>query len=302
MAALESCPKHNMIAYLEKTEGNVEFHEVIDFLQRRSYLFKASLHITAKVAGKVVSISEASIRTDLIFDDADGRDTLPNQAIFNAIQRMGYEGDLSVLTFNKALFSPQWRFLFHTINHCLSSKSTSWDQIPTNIATAVKVLSISKASIRTDLIFDDADGIDSLKFVMYPRFISIFLDRQLANITVPLDHFPVNSLTSKVFSFMVKKGKHFSGKVTPLFDTMLVQPTQDEGASSERQSVEQSSPSPAPTGEVPNESLPDSSSAQPSEVPFEQQPETSPRPSPRPSPTPTIPDSIPEPSGENLGD
>ncbi|GJX63159.1 hypothetical protein Tco_0296059 [Tanacetum coccineum] len=38
MAALESCPKHNMIAYLEKTEGNVEFHEVIDFL-RRSYIY-----------------------------------------------------------------------------------------------------------------------------------------------------------------------------------------------------------------------------------------------------------------------
>ncbi|GJZ98782.1 hypothetical protein Tco_0671235 [Tanacetum coccineum] len=66
-------------------------------------------HITAKVAGKVVSISEASIRTDLIFDDADGIDSLPNQAIFDAIQLMGYEGDLTVLTFNKALFSPQWR-------------------------------------------------------------------------------------------------------------------------------------------------------------------------------------------------
>ncbi|GJY36103.1 hypothetical protein Tco_0421481, partial [Tanacetum coccineum] len=250
MAALESCPKHNMIAYLEKTEGNVEFHEVIDFL-RRSYISHALTvspvvsttfveqfwtsaksktinnvrHITAKVAGKVVSISEASIRTDLIFDDADGIDTLPNQAIFNAIQLMGYEGDLS---------------------------------------------------------------------------------RKLANISVPLDHFPVNSLTSKVFSFMIKKGKHFSGKVTPLFDTMLVQPTQDEGASSERLSDEQPSPSPAPTSEVPNESLPDSSSAQPSEVPFEQQPDPSPRPSPRPSPqpspTPIVPDSIPEPTGENLGD
>ncbi|GJY24918.1 hypothetical protein Tco_0399644 [Tanacetum coccineum] len=246
MAALESCPKHNMIAYLEKTEGNVEFHEVIDFL-RRSYIYHALTvspvvsttfveqfwtsaksktinnvrHITAKVARKFVSISEASIRTDLIFDDADGIDTLPNQAIFNAIQLMGYEGDLS---------------------------------------------------------------------------------RKLANISVPLDHFPVNSLTSKVFSFMIKKGKHFSGKVTPLFDTMLVQPTQDEGASSERLSDEQPSPSPAPTSEVPNESLPDSSSAQPSEVPFEQQPDPSPRPSPRPSPTPIIPDSIPEPTGENLGD
>ncbi|GKA94733.1 putative ribonuclease H-like domain-containing protein, partial [Tanacetum coccineum] len=73
---------------------------------------------------------------------------------------------------------------------------------------------------------------------------------------------------------------------------------QDEGASSERLSVEQPSPSPAPT----NESLHDSSSAQPSEVPFEQQPDPSPRPSPTPSPTPIVPDSIPEPTGENLGD
>ncbi|GJW66161.1 hypothetical protein Tco_0118045 [Tanacetum coccineum] len=45
---------------------------------------------------------------------------------------------------------------------------------------------------------------------------------------------------------------------------MLVQPAQDEGASSERLSVEQPSPSPTPTDEIPNESLPDSSSAQPS--------------------------------------
>ncbi|GKC82743.1 putative ribonuclease H-like domain-containing protein, partial [Tanacetum coccineum] len=83
-------------------------------------------------------------------------------------------------------------------------------------------------------------------------------------------------------------------------------PEEDEGASSERLSDEQPSPSPAPTSEVLNESLTDSSSDQPSEVPFEQQPDpsprSSPRPSPKPSPTATIPDSIPEPNGENLGD
>ncbi|GJV16055.1 putative reverse transcriptase domain-containing protein [Tanacetum coccineum] len=55
-------------------------------------------------------------------------------------------------------------------------------------------------------------------------------DKQLENVPVPLNHFPVNALTSKVFSFMVKKGKHFSGKVIPLFASMLVQPTKDEGA------------------------------------------------------------------------
>ncbi|GKC51338.1 putative ribonuclease H-like domain-containing protein, partial [Tanacetum coccineum] len=36
MAVLESCPKHNMVAYLEKSDGNVEFHEIIDFLMRSS--------------------------------------------------------------------------------------------------------------------------------------------------------------------------------------------------------------------------------------------------------------------------
>ncbi|GJZ58688.1 putative ribonuclease H-like domain-containing protein [Tanacetum coccineum] len=297
MAVLDSCPKHNMVAYLEKSEGNAEFHEIIDFLKRssihhaltvspvvsttfveqfwtsaKSKIINNVRHITAKVAGKSVSISEASIRSDLLFDDADGIDSLPNQAIFDAIQLMGYEGDLTVLTFNKALFSPQWRFLFHTMNHCLSSKSTSWDQIPTNIATAVICLTSNQKYNFSKLIFDGMlRHLDAKKkFVMYPRFISIFLDKQLANVPVPLDHFPVNTLTSKVFSFMVKKGKHFSGKVTPLFATMLVQPTQDEGAPSERPFFE---------------------------VPIEQQTDLS----PRPSPTTIIPDSIPETSGGNLG-
>ncbi|GKA50980.1 hypothetical protein Tco_0744176 [Tanacetum coccineum] len=223
MAVLESCPKHNMVAYLEKTEGNAEFHEVIDFLARssihhaltvspvvsttfveqfwmsaKSKIINNVRYITAKVAGKPVSISEASIRSDLLFDDADGIDSLPNQAIFDAIQLMGYEGDLT-----------------------------------------------------------------------------------LVNVPVPLDHFPVNALTSKVFSFMVKKGKHFSGKVTPLFASMLVQSTEDEGATSERPSEPQPTPSPP----------------HPSEANVEPQSD----PSPRPSPTPHIPDSIPEVSGGNHG-
>ncbi|GJT96948.1 ribonuclease H-like domain-containing protein [Tanacetum coccineum] len=155
------------------------------------------------------------------------------------------------------------------------------------------------ASIRSDLLFDDADGIDSMpnqaifdaiqlmghldakkKFVMYPRFISVFLDKQLKNVPVPLDHFPINALTSKVFSFMVKKGKHFSGNVTPLFESMLVQPTKDEGEASERQSEPQPTPFP------PLQSA--------------DQYETQPDPSPRPSPT--ILDSIPEGSGGNHRD
>ncbi|GJU76540.1 hypothetical protein Tco_1273610 [Tanacetum coccineum] len=278
MAVLESCPKHNMVAYLEKTDGNAEFHEIIDFLTRSSIHYALTV-----IADKPVTISEASIRSDLHFDDVDGIDSLNNQAIFDAIKLMGYEGDLTVLTFNKALFSPQWKFLFHTLNHCLSSKSTSWDQIPINIATAVICLTSNQKFNFSKLIFDGMiRHLDAKKkFVMYPRFISIFLTNQLKNVPVPSDHFPINALTSKVFSFMVKKGKHFSGKVTPLFPNMLVQPTEDEGEGSERPSEPQPTPSPP----------------HPSDAYFKPQPD----PSSRPSSTIPITDPIPEGSGRNLG-
>ncbi|GKF22246.1 hypothetical protein Tco_0074568, partial [Tanacetum coccineum] len=77
---------------------------------------------------------------------------------------------------------------------------------------------------------------------------------------------------------------------------MLVQPTQDEGAPSERPSEALPTPSPAPTSEVPNEPQTDSSPAQPSEVPIEQQTDQS----PRPSRTTISPDSIPYTFGGNL--
>ncbi|GKA60240.1 putative ribonuclease H-like domain-containing protein [Tanacetum coccineum] len=114
-----------------------------------------------------------------------------------------------------------------------------------------------------------------------PKAALVFLDKQLKNVPVPLDHFPINALTSKVFSFMVKKGKHFSGKVTPLFPNMLVQPTEDEGEGSERPSEPQPIPSPP--------------------HPSADQHETQTNPSPRPSPTSHITDSIPEGSGGNHG-
>ncbi|GKB53074.1 hypothetical protein Tco_0903827, partial [Tanacetum coccineum] len=77
----------------------------------------------------------------------------------------------------------------------------------------------------------------------------------------------------------------------------LVQPTQDEGATSDKPSEAHPTPSPASTSEVSHEPQNDSSPAHTSEVPIEHQPNQS----PRPSPTTTIPDSILETSGENLG-
>ncbi|GJS72051.1 hypothetical protein Tco_0704892 [Tanacetum coccineum] len=308
MAGLDFCSKHNMVAYLEKNDGNTEFHQIMDFFTNSSIYFALTIslivstlfveqfwtsvksrttnnisYVDAIVAGKPVTISEASIRSDLLFDDADGIDTLNNHAIFDNIQLIGYEGDLNILTFNKALFSPQWKFLFHTMNHCISFKSTSWDQIPTNIATSVICLATNQKYNFSKLIFDgmmrhlDA----SKKFLMYPRFLQIFLKNQLRDVLVPMDHFLVLTLTKKVLSFMVKKGKNFSGNVTPLFNSMLVQPTKVEGEVSETPS--ESQPIPSPTH------------------PTEDQPKSQLDPSPRPSSPNTIINSNLEGSGGNHG-
>ncbi|GJY05008.1 hypothetical protein Tco_0370948 [Tanacetum coccineum] len=62
-------------------------------MSAKSKIINNVRHITAKVAGKPMNISEASIRSALLFDDADGIDSLNNQAIFDAIQLMGYVVD-----------------------------------------------------------------------------------------------------------------------------------------------------------------------------------------------------------------
>ncbi|GJX98988.1 ribonuclease H-like domain-containing protein [Tanacetum coccineum] len=53
-------------------------------------------YIDVTVAGKPVTISEASIRSDLLFDDADVIDSLNNQAIFDNIQLMGPSPSIAV--------------------------------------------------------------------------------------------------------------------------------------------------------------------------------------------------------------
>ncbi|GKE80775.1 hypothetical protein Tco_1550775 [Tanacetum coccineum] len=51
----------------------------------KSRTVKNIRYIDVIVAGKPVTISEASIRSDILFDDADGINTLNNQAIFDTI-------------------------------------------------------------------------------------------------------------------------------------------------------------------------------------------------------------------------
>ncbi|GKE27609.1 hypothetical protein Tco_1442993 [Tanacetum coccineum] len=179
MTIMNSCNKHNMIACVEKTERNADFHEVIDFLTRCSMnyallvspdviqqwiqlfwstakvrMINEVAHIEAKVAGKKILVSEASVRTDLMFNDEDGTNCFDNQVIWDTLRDIGYEGSLTLLSFSKPLFCPQWKYLVHTLLHCISSKSSSWDQFRTNIASALIGLATNQKFNFSKLIFD----------------------------------------------------------------------------------------------------------------------------------------------------
>ncbi|GJS57005.1 putative ribonuclease H-like domain-containing protein, partial [Tanacetum coccineum] len=238
MANLEFVDQHNMVACLEKTEGNSDFHEIVDFLA--SSLIHHALTINATIDSKAVVVTEASIRSSLLFNDADGTACLTNEAIFQNLALMGYEGDFNKLTFQKALFSPQWKFLIHTILHCLSSKSTRWNEFSTNIASAVICLATNQKFNFSKLIFDGMlRNLDNTKkkFLMYPRFLMVFLNNQIELGEPFNDVYPTPAHNLKVFSNMSRKGVKFSGKVTPLIDSMLV-PHQAPTGEDSRDSLE----------------------------------------------------------------
>ncbi|GKB51239.1 putative ribonuclease H-like domain-containing protein [Tanacetum coccineum] len=241
---------HNMVAYLEKSTENADFAKIVDFLNANliRYALTVSptiyvscieqfwstskiktvnneIQIHAKVEGKTIVISESSVRRDLQFDDEDGIACLINNEIFENLQLMGYENLSDKLTFYKSYFSPQWKYLIHTILQCLSSKSTAWNEFGTNIASAVICLATNQKFKFSKLIFDSMlRNLDSSnKFLMYPRFLQVFLNKKIENLSDVNVVYDTPSHTKKVFANIRRKGKEFSGKVTPLFETMLIQ-------------------------------------------------------------------------------
>ncbi|GJT01130.1 hypothetical protein Tco_0822299 [Tanacetum coccineum] len=104
-----------MVAILEKTEHNTDFHQIVDFLKayplRYALLVRPTIyvshirqfwsttrietadgetHIIAKINGKQVIVSESSIRRKLKLKDDEGISDLPDTDLFSTLSRMGY--------------------------------------------------------------------------------------------------------------------------------------------------------------------------------------------------------------------
>ncbi|GJQ99566.1 hypothetical protein Tco_0522551 [Tanacetum coccineum] len=143
-----------MIGFLEKPKGSTDYHQVIDFLLDSHIRFAlvtdslvydslitqfwstASLRsselgppaIVATIDRTPYTITESLVRNQLQLHDEGGIVDMPIPDILLGMDNLGYPTE-GKLTFHKNKFSPQWRFLIHTLLHCLIRKSGSWESV-----------------------------------------------------------------------------------------------------------------------------------------------------------------------------
>ncbi|GJU06155.1 hypothetical protein Tco_1122585 [Tanacetum coccineum] len=243
MATLKYNDDHNKIAYLGRERGCEDFTDILSYLDHSPLRYAlthsppvvfdslvkqfwatavvrpnaaGSHDLVATIDGREVVVTESLIRTQLQFDDANGIFDMPINDILEGMRVIGYPTDRT-LTFLKIHLSPQWRFLVHTIMHCLSPKSGGWNQFPSSIATALICLSTGRVYNFSRFILEGMIGnvkAKKNKFLMYPRFLQMIVAIETADRTPR----PTFDFTRKMFANMKFK---WEGQPIPLTPPML---------------------------------------------------------------------------------
>ncbi|GJW63670.1 hypothetical protein Tco_0115554 [Tanacetum coccineum] len=160
--------------------------------------------IQALIDKNKLIITETSIRSDLHLEDAGGTDCLSSTTIFEELARMG-------------------------------AKSTTWNEFSSTMASLIICLATNQKFNLSKYIFDamvkHLDG--GVKFLMYPQFLQVFINQQLGYMSHHKKIYVNPSHTKKIFANMKREGKDFSGRITPLFDTMMVQASEEVGEDSD---------------------------------------------------------------------
>nr|GEU45141.1 hypothetical protein [Tanacetum cinerariifolium] len=142
--------------------------------------------IQSLVDKKKVIIIEESIRRDLQFDDAESTACLPNDTIFEELAKIG-------------------------------AKTTAWNEFSNIMASAIICLANNQKFNFSKYIFDNMvkhlKG--GVKFLMFLRFLQVFLDKQVKGMAKHKEIYVISSHTKKVFANMRRQGLHTDSHHTP---------------------------------------------------------------------------------------
>ncbi|GJW84061.1 hypothetical protein Tco_0157206 [Tanacetum coccineum] len=189
---------------LELMELCTKLSDLVSKKKREMFTLEdGEVKITATIDGQLKTITEASLRRHLKLKDADGISSLPNTEIFEQLALMG-------------------------------PKKTAWEQFSSNITTAIICLATNRTFNFSRMIFEDmVKNLDNRsKFLMYPRFIQILLNKHQRLLLPHKRTYVVHTLTQKLFSNMRRVSKGYTGVDIPLFSSMLVQGPIQQGEGS----------------------------------------------------------------------
>ncbi|GJZ42459.1 hypothetical protein Tco_0589345 [Tanacetum coccineum] len=227
MTTLQFADTHNMVVFLSKLAECEGFEQIVDFLNANPIRYalivnptiytscieqfwatikvktvNGEVQLQALVDGKKIIITESTVRRDLQLEDAEEVDCLPN-TIFEQLTLMG-------------------------------AKTTAWNGFSSTMASAIICLATNQKLNFSKYIFESmVKNLDNAgKFLMYPRFVQVFLNKQLEGMENHNGIYIAPSHTKKIFGNMRMVRKGFSGRETPLFPTMMVQAQQEKGEGS----------------------------------------------------------------------
>ncbi|GJV10368.1 hypothetical protein Tco_1351909 [Tanacetum coccineum] len=211
MSNLKFAETHNLVAFLEKPEESDGFEEIIDFLNASSIRY--ALTVNPTIYSSCIKQFWATAKANTINGEVqiqalvDGKKVIvTDTSVRRALQLKDVEGT-----------------------------TTAWNEFSSNMASAIIRLATNQKLNLSMYIFDNMvknlEG--GVKFLMYPRFVQVFLDKQVEGMTKHKEIYVTPSHTKKVFANMKRGGKGFSRRVTPLFKTMMVQAPEELGKGSE---------------------------------------------------------------------
>ncbi|GKD31785.1 hypothetical protein Tco_1242563 [Tanacetum coccineum] len=197
MMTLKFADSHNMVAFLTKSAKSKGFEKIVDFLNANPIRY--ALTINPTIYASCIKQFWANVK----------------------MKTVNVEVQLQALVDGKKIIITE-------------ATTTAWNEFSSTMASAIICLATNQKFNFSKYIFESmVKNLDNAgKFLMYPRFVQVFLDNQLEGIITHNRTYTAPSLTKKIFANMRRQGKDFYGIVTPLFPIMVVQAQEEMGEGS----------------------------------------------------------------------
>ncbi|GJX27723.1 hypothetical protein Tco_0235802 [Tanacetum coccineum] len=195
MSTLSFVVTQNMVAFLGKPAKSDGFHEIIDFLNANQIHY--ALTINPTIYTSCIQQFWATIKAKTVNGVCQIQALIDKKKLI--ITETSIRSDLHLEDTGVIDCLPT-ATIFEELAR-MGAKSTTWNESSSTMASLIICLATNQRFNLSKYIFDSMIYVNP-------------------------------SHTKKIFTNMKREGKDFSGRITPLFETMMVQPTQDEGVDS----------------------------------------------------------------------